>query len=250
MSRFLPFARSRMCPSEASTAYWRPRNFFRVRVFAGLSTITRFLAMGPFRTPADVPKFLERWAGRRHYHPPHGCRKRAIMRLREWHACQVLRSISCQRSPARPHPRPLSHRPPLQPGEGRHHPTAKKQLPPLPGDGWAMGEGAGGVRSGWRRPSPTRNSGPPIRRPRVAAHPAGQLQLEERSQNLVDRRLQAGGDLLGEAEGSRREGGEHGAGKAGDGFFLDCFSDGLRLSQGGLAERELDGGPQRFEDVA
>src|SRR5579863_2758792 len=38
------FTRSRMCPTDASTAYWRPRNFFSVRVLAGLSTISRFLA--------------------------------------------------------------------------------------------------------------------------------------------------------------------------------------------------------------
>src|SRR5436309_128733 len=37
--------RSRMCPTEASTAYWRPRNFFKVRVLAGLSTISKFLAI-------------------------------------------------------------------------------------------------------------------------------------------------------------------------------------------------------------
>src|SRR4051794_14091745 len=37
--------RSRMCPTEASTANWRPRNFFRVLLLAGLSTISRFLAI-------------------------------------------------------------------------------------------------------------------------------------------------------------------------------------------------------------
>src|SRR6202023_2362601 len=35
---------SRMCPIDASTAYCLPRNFFSVRVLAGLSTISRFLA--------------------------------------------------------------------------------------------------------------------------------------------------------------------------------------------------------------
>src|SRR6476469_113390 len=41
-----PFlTRSRTWPTEASTAYCRPRNFLRVLVFAGLSTISRFLAI-------------------------------------------------------------------------------------------------------------------------------------------------------------------------------------------------------------
>src|SRR4051794_31293614 len=41
-----PFlTRSRTWPTEASTAYCRPRNFLRVLVLAGLSTMSRFLAI-------------------------------------------------------------------------------------------------------------------------------------------------------------------------------------------------------------
>src|ERR1700709_133348 len=43
--------RSRTWPTEASTAYCRPRNFLSVRVLAGLSTISRFLAISALQTP-------------------------------------------------------------------------------------------------------------------------------------------------------------------------------------------------------
>src|SRR6185436_13331212 len=106
MPLFLPLARSRMCPSEASTAYCRPRNFLSVRVFAGLSTITRFLAMGPFKRRGAVANF---WGA--------PCRGRANMRLRECHACQV--------------PGPQPHQ----------HPVEVAGLPLPWGEGWGEGDG-------------------------------------------------------------------------------------------------------------
>src|ERR1044071_6328932 len=56
--------RSRMCPSEASTAYWRPRNFLSVRVLAGLSTISRFLATVPLNAFEAARNFKLSYPGR------------------------------------------------------------------------------------------------------------------------------------------------------------------------------------------
>ncbi|HKH43621.1 MAG TPA: amino acid adenylation domain-containing protein, partial [Thermoanaerobaculia bacterium] len=50
-------------------------------------------------------------------------------------------------SPARPHPRPLSHRPPANRERGAT--AQEEQLPPLPEDGGAMGEGGRGGEVGW-----------------------------------------------------------------------------------------------------
>src|SRR4029077_4113353 len=56
----LPFlTRSRTWPTEASTAYPRPRNFLRVRVLAGLSTMSRFLAIGVSETSGTASIFLQ-----------------------------------------------------------------------------------------------------------------------------------------------------------------------------------------------
>src|ERR1700733_6740923 len=56
----LPFlTRSRTWPTEASTAYPRPRNFLRVRVLAGLSTMSRFLAIGVSETSGTAAIFRQ-----------------------------------------------------------------------------------------------------------------------------------------------------------------------------------------------
>src|SRR5580693_4420163 len=77
--------RSRIWPTDASTVYWRPRNFFRVLVLAGLSTITRFLvtmavnalrrsSISPVRRNAQLARAAE--AGRGQYHrPPRSARR-------------------------------------------------------------------------------------------------------------------------------------------------------------------------------
>src|SRR3978361_801099 len=49
--------RSRICPREASTAYCRARNVFKVLVLVGLSTISRFLATVPLNASGGLQYF-------------------------------------------------------------------------------------------------------------------------------------------------------------------------------------------------
>src|SRR6185369_16280706 len=142
MPKSFPFLmRSRMCPTEASTAYWRPRNFFRVLVLAGLSTMTRFFAI---------------------------VGSNALVQHR-----RTRSNFSAPRARATTLP------PPPRRSNSSCHPCQE-----------------------------VHSRGPAVRRARVAAHPAAELQLEKGAEDAVDRHPEAAGDLLGQGEGAGRQSGE------------------------------------------
>src|SRR5580693_7364699 len=229
--------RSRIWPTDASTVYWRPRNFFRVLVLAGLSTITRFLvtmavnalrrsSISPVRRNAQLARAAE--AGRGQYHRPPRSARRAPAARRSILVTTGLRRPGGMNRPRtglwwfprsvdRISPRnPSIPFPPHSPeggGRGRHLPPAcwrsfvlvmRRARAPR-----AVNRGVPASHSRRMTRAAEETSG-------QAFDPGRELEVEQRGEHAVDGRAEPAGDLLDGGRGSRgasAEGMQHLAGE-------------------------------------